>query len=179
MTQSAMEAKTTNRVLSMCMKEGLIYITGPGLYAHTNYFMISEEKVKLIIQSVKRHLESKPEKAVVQLKSCIIDAKLDEFDYYDVRFVIRRYGYLEGIFFNGHSQSDVLCLSGVPERKRQSKFIYDWVMEKSDKQISLEDVMNRLKTSSKDNAMRVIKELLADNLIARKGDVYVPTVLRT
>ncbi|EMF9070345.1 hypothetical protein V4U64_004032, partial [Vibrio vulnificus] len=152
-----------------CVDQGLLYLSGHGSYRHTNYFPLSDEQIESIAKEVKEILAIQTQSTEsLHLKMGVYEqsTRLQEFDYFDVRHVVREYGQQYGVFFAGKSGADTVSLRNDVTPKGQQQVILDWfVNDKTPK--TREEVAKIIRSGSINHASFYINELVSQGKIVR------------
>lgn len=158
--------------------EGYLYLCGHGEYKHTKYLSITEDDMYLIESEVKTRLQSAKSDSIdsLHLKMGVYEKSdaLKNFDYFDVRHVVRAYGERYGIFFAGKSGTDTVSFDEDVTPKGQQDFILEWFRSES-KPKTRDDIAKVIRSGSVNHASFYINELIDQGTLVRVDYTHYAT----
>jgi hypothetical protein len=133
--------------------------SGQRTYSHITFLPIASKEFGKIVEDVKLAIKSSQYNSLHLMAEYY--AKLDspEHDYYVIRHVIRNYGEIYGVFFNGKSQSDTVSLQPITKTVSQKAAIKRLFSE-NDMPFSVKEITSHIKSQSEAHAKLYLEELI-------------------
>lgn len=152
------------------VNDGYIYLCGHGSYKHTQFLMLNDESINLIIDEAfgcLKHSSINGNKSL-HLKMNVYEKSpiLKNYDYFDVRHVIRAFGERKGVFFAGKSGADTVSFDENVTPKGQKKVILDWFRSEN-KPRNRDDIAKIIRSGSVNHASFYINELIEEGSLVR------------
>jgi hypothetical protein len=157
-----------DNALAVAHDSGYIYQSGRGLYRHICFLSISDETVKDILIQVIQRLENSAQNGVDSLNLKVdIHAKLNmRCEYYQVRYIVKEYGHMQGIFFKGKSHADTVSLQSNFNLQTQEHSILE-AFTSDPSARTPEDIQRMIRSGSLNHAHLYINSLVQQGNLVR------------
>ncbi|GGD79346.1 sigma factor-like helix-turn-helix DNA-binding protein [Lacimicrobium alkaliphilum] len=143
-----------------------IYLSGKGIYKHTNFMNSGEINVDEIFFELKKFAESS-DRGVFHLNECYSASDvLKCIGYYEIRHFVKHFGEDYGVYFDGLSQADSVSLKKDFKKITQEDVIIE-ALNKREKPYTKPEVAGLLKSKSLGHAAFLLDRLIEDGRIVQ------------
>jgi hypothetical protein len=152
-----------------------IYQSGRGIYKHVLFSSLDDIQVDKVLMETKNYLNS------LNSKSCHLNEYFQIFNkaatnlgYFELRHIVREYGEIHGIYFNGKSGQDSVSLNGVTNLGGQQELIIN-LLNGSSGPLSTLEIAQKLRSQSLRHAQFYLHELMNDKKVVRVENMQYST----
>jgi hypothetical protein len=148
----------------------VLYLYGKSTYRHISFFNISNADIDNILDLVEKEFRKKISKGSegVDLKSSILNGLKIDFNYFDIRYIISKYGQKKKINLQLRSNMDQVCLDKdySTEHIKKSLMIL-FKSKKSKLTYTLDDIENHIHVHNRIKSKAYIEQLIQEKLIVK------------
>jgi hypothetical protein len=148
------------------MNSGLIYVSGRGIYKHTNYLTFTEEQEADLFKVIREKLSSGLGEIALYQDIYMSFGRHKNMNYFDIREIVRREAESHGFAFHGKSSTDTVTYDGSKSVLTQLEVFRRRVRD-MEEPFSVEHLSRISRTSSKMFAHLKLTELMASNDVVR------------
>lgn len=141
-----------------------IFLSGKGVYKHTNFIEVDEESVEKALRDLKVYAVSNGRSSFHLNEFYQSSPIKEQINYYELRHFVKHLGEEYGLFFDGRSQTDSIGLTKDIERITQVDVIITY-MNDNEKLLTKTDIANLLKSKSLNHAAFYLDKMM------KKGQV--------
>ncbi|WEJ61871.1 sigma factor-like helix-turn-helix DNA-binding protein [Thiomicrorhabdus lithotrophica] len=162
----------TDRLDSAFISSEYIYQSGSGTYRHVIFSDLNDVDIDQIILDSKYFLEALPE------KSCHLNEFFKTYDskigYFELRHLLREYGNVHGIYFNGRSNKDSISLNENANLGGQRELIVN-LLNNASGPLSKTEIAQQIRSQSLKHANFYIHELMNEKKVIRVENMQYST----
>lgn len=143
-----------------------IFLGGKGVYKHTKFIDAANISLDEIFLELMEYVES-VSRDVFHLNECYhASSRLQNYDYYEIRYFVKNFGEDYGFYFDGRSQSDSVGLKKGFKNITQKDVIIE-TMSRNIKPLTKTQIANLLKSKSLDHASYYLDELIESGKVVQ------------
>lgn len=144
-----------------------VYLSGLGMYRHISYLQIESFDIPAIMERMHDFFQNKEIRSFHLHDYFVHDKEwLTNIDYYDLRYMVSKFGQEYGLFFNGTSSVD--CVSIDQSAKSISQIdVIEKAITESDHPLHLKDLAGLIKSKNGYHAYQYVKKLLDKGVVVR------------
>ena len=136
-----------------------IFLGGKGVYKHTKFIDTANTSLDEIFLELMEYVET-VSRDVIHLNECYhASSRLQNYDYYEIRYFVKNFGEDYGFYFDGRSQADSVGLKKGFKNITQKDVIIE-TMSRNIKPLTKTQIANLLKSKSLDHASYYLDELI-------------------
>lgn len=143
-----------------------IYLYGKGIYRHVSFSEINNISHDLIFSELLNFYEKSNREQFHLNEAHNSSSLLRSFNYYDVRYIVRQFGYEYGFYFHGKSQLDTVSVEKDFNVVPQKQVVLE-ALTKSNEPLTKYQIANLLKSNSTAHATLYIDELVDEGKIVQ------------
>lgn len=143
-----------------------IFLGGKGVYKHTKFIDTDNISLDEIFLELMEYVEISS-KDVFHLNECYhASIRLQNYDYYEIRYFVKNFGEDYGFYFDGRSQTDSVGLKKGFKSITQKDVIIE-TMIRNIKPLTKPQIANLLKSKSLDHASYYLDELIESGKVVQ------------